>query len=64
MKTALVLFCCTLALIAAATPAFAFTPHVGDRAAELEGRDVASKELFKLSEQTGQWVLVDYWAYT
>jgi hypothetical protein len=42
----------------------AFTPHVGDRAAELTGRDVASRAMFKLSEQAGRWVLVDYWAST
>jgi len=45
-------------------PAMAFAPHVGDRAAELTGRDVASRAMFKLSEQAGRWVLVDYWAST
>jgi len=58
-----VLIATAIALLFAA-PAYAFTPHVGDRAAELSGRDVASKDVFKLSQQAGRWVLVDYWAST
>ncbi|MCH7472163.1 TlpA family protein disulfide reductase [bacterium] len=49
---------CILAL-----PAWAYTPHVGDRAADFSGWDVVSKQTKHLEDLLGKWVFVDFWAY-
>jgi hypothetical protein len=65
MKVALLTLLVTSVLtLALAVSAQAFVPHVGDRAAELAGRDVRTGDLFSLNAQQGRWVFVDFWAYT
>jgi len=49
-----------IALMAA--PAWAYTPHVGDRAAPITGRDVTSNTVMSLEDYLGDWVFIDFWA--
>ena len=49
-----------IALIAC--PAMAYTPHVGDRAAPITGRDAISDTVMNLEDNLGSWVFVDFWA--
>ena len=42
--------------------AWAYTPNVGDRAADIYGRDVISDDVVHLEDFTGQWVFIDFWA--
>jgi thiol-disulfide isomerase/thioredoxin len=52
----------TLGLLFFATPALAYTPSIGSRAAEISGRDVVSDKVVRLSDLQGKWVFVDFWA--
>lgn len=52
----------TLALALLATPALAYSPSIGARAADITGRDVISNKVVHLSDYQGKWVLVDFWA--
>lgn len=56
------LFIFTAILLAMALPALAYTPHVGDRAADIYGRDVISDSVVHLDDYNGQWVFIDFWA--
>lgn len=51
-----------LALVLLAAPAWAYTPHCGDRAADIYGRDVVSDSVVHLEDYFGQWVFIDFWA--
>lgn len=51
-----------LEVVCAAGPAFAYTASVGDRARDLAGYDIISKQTVRLEDYAGQWVLVDFWA--
>jgi thiol-disulfide isomerase/thioredoxin len=53
---------CTAALLLLAGSAFAYSPNVGDRAADIVGRDAVSDKVVKLSDHAGKWVFVDFWA--
>ena len=52
----------TLALVLLATPAFAYTPSIGARAADITGRDVVTNKVVHLSDYQGKWVFIDFWA--
>jgi thiol-disulfide isomerase/thioredoxin len=52
----------TLALALLATPAIAYSPSIGARAADITGRDVVSDKVVHLTDYQGKWVLVDFWA--
>jgi len=52
----------TLVLLLLALPAYAYTPHAGDRAADIYGRDVISDSVVHLEDYAGQWVFIDFWA--
>jgi thiol-disulfide isomerase/thioredoxin len=56
------LLAATLVLVLLATPALAYTPSIGARAADIAGRDVISNKVVHLSDLQGKWVLVDFWA--
>lgn len=43
-------------------PAYAYTPHAGDRANDIRGWDAVHHRTAALSECAGKWVLVDFWA--
>lgn len=45
-----------------ATPALAYKPHVGDRAADIRGRDAVSDTVVSLEDYAGNWVFIDFWA--
>jgi len=45
-----------------ATPALAFGGNVGDRAADIHGWDVIHGRPAALSEFSGRWVFIDFWA--
>jgi peroxiredoxin len=51
-----------LAVVLLATQAHAYTPAVGNRAAEISGRDAISDKVVRLSDYHGKWVFVDFWA--
>jgi len=40
--------------------ALAYGPHVGDRAADIYGRDIHSGQVIHLSDYLGQWVIVEF----
>lgn len=50
------------ALLFYATPALAYAARCGDRAPELAGYDVLSRQSVALEDYRGRWVLVDFWA--
>jgi len=45
-----------------AVPAYAYTPHVGDRAANISGRDMQTDKPASLADYAGKWVFIDFWA--
>jgi len=47
---------------ALAVPCYAYTPNVGDRAANIYGRDITSNEVVHLEDFIGKWVFIDFWA--
>jgi peroxiredoxin len=49
-------------LLLCALPAQAYTPHVGDRANEISGRDVVNGGVANLSDYSGNWIFLDFWA--
>jgi thiol-disulfide isomerase/thioredoxin len=49
-------------LIVMSLPALAYTPHVGDRAQDIHGRDVISDSVVHLEDYAGQWIFIDFWA--
>jgi len=51
-----------LALALLAAPAWAYSPHCGDRAADIYGRDIVSDSVVHLDDYAGQWVFIDFWA--
>lgn len=55
------LLTCMLVTILA-TPALAYKPHVGDRAADIRGRDAVSDTVVSLLSYSGNWVFIDFWA--
>jgi thiol-disulfide isomerase/thioredoxin len=52
----------TLMLLALALPAYAYTPHVGDRAENVSGWDAISDGVAHLDDYVGQWLFIDFWA--
>jgi hypothetical protein len=52
---------CVLSL-ASVAPVLAYTPHIGDRAAPLAGRDIVNGGTTSLEDYLGRWVLVDFGA--
>ncbi len=44
------------------TPALAYTPNIGDRANEIRGWDAVAERTASLSEYSGKWVFIDFWA--
>jgi thiol-disulfide isomerase/thioredoxin len=48
-------------LLLQASPAHAYVPHNGDRAAPLSGRDLKTDSELRLEDLRGKWVLLDFW---
>jgi thiol-disulfide isomerase/thioredoxin len=51
-----------LALALQPAPALAYSPNVGDRAADIVGWDAVSEKTVRLSDYAGRWTFVDFWA--
>lgn len=51
-----------IAVTALAAPALAYEANVGDRAVDIAGYDVVSRQTVRLDDYLGRWVLVDFWA--
>lgn len=51
-----------IAAVALAAPALAYEANVGDRAIDIAGYDVVSRQTIRLDDFRGRWVLVDFWA--
>jgi thiol-disulfide isomerase/thioredoxin len=43
-------------------PAYAYSPNVGNRAANIVGRDAVTDEVVELYDHSGSWVFIDFWA--
>ena len=56
---ALILAGSTLAL---PQPSWAYHPHVGDRAADIAGRDIVGGGSVHLEDYLGRWVLLEFWS--
>jgi peroxiredoxin len=59
MRT-LVAFCAGLVVLL--STAWGYTPNVGDRAADISGRDVISGKVVHLEDYAGKWIFIDFWA--
>jgi peroxiredoxin len=59
MRFVMVLMAC---LLLSCSLAWAYTPNVGDRAADIAGRDVISDKVVHLEDFAGKWVFIDFWA--
>ena len=62
MRIGIILAACCLVSLLFAAPAAAYKPHVGDRAADIHGRDVTGDGVTHLEDFAGQWVFIDFWA--
>jgi len=49
-------------LVVLLTPAYAYKPHLGDRAANITGRDAVTDTVVSLDDYAGSWVFIDFWA--
>jgi hypothetical protein len=50
--------------LAVPQPSWAYHPHVGDRAADIAGRDIVGGKSLHLEAYRGRWVLLDFWSST
>ncbi|MCC7478100.1 TlpA family protein disulfide reductase [bacterium] len=57
---------CTLCALAfnvcGFSAAFAYSPNVGDRAADIRGYDAISEKTVSLEDYAGKWTFIDFWA--
>ena len=44
--------------------ASAFAPHVGDRAADIYGRDIVGGGVVHTQDYLGQWLWLEFWSST
>lgn len=59
---ALFILCLVLSVVVFQAPAWAFVPHVGDRAQDLSSRDILTGSVVHLEDSLGSWTYLEFWS--